>query len=109
MRIKSLELVGFKSFYERTTIYFQSGINAIVGPNGCGKSNVLDAIRWVLGEQNPRRLRAEGMEEVVSNGSEVLKPLGMAEVSVAFTGVLEKGFDEIIVKRRLFRSGESEY
>jgi chromosome segregation protein len=107
MRINSLELIGFKSFYEKTSIHFQSGISAIVGPNGCGKSNVLDAIRWVLGEQNPRRLRAEGMEEVVSNGSEALKPLGMAEVSVAFTGI--KQFDEITVKRRLFRSGESEY
>src|SRR3990172_3262544 len=78
MKIRSLELIGFKSFYEKTTIQFQDGINAIVGPNGCGKSNILDAIRWVLGEQNPRRLRAEGMEEVV-------------------------------IKRRLFRSGESEY
>ena len=109
MRIKSLEIVGFKSFYEKTTIYFQSGINAIVGPNGCGKSNVLDAIRWVLGEQNPRRLRAEGMEEVVSNGSETLKPLGMAEVSLSLVDVPGEGFNEVVVKRRLFRSGESEY
>ncbi len=109
MRIKSLELVGFKSFYEKTTIYFQSGINAIVGPNGCGKSNVLDAIRWVLGEQNPRRLRAVGMEDIVSNGSEVLKPLGMAEVSLLLTEVSGEGFNEVLIKRRLFRSGESEY
>lgn len=109
MRIKSLELVGFKSFYEKTTVCFQSGINAIVGPNGCGKSNVLDAIRWVLGEQNPRRLRAEGMEEVVSNGGETLKPLGMAEVSLLLTEIPGEGFNEIVVKRRLFRSGESEY
>lgn len=109
MRIKSLEIVGFKSFYEKTTIYFQSGINAIVGPNGCGKSNVLDAIRWVLGEQNPRRLRAEGMEDMVSNGSEALKPLGMAEVSLLLTDVSGEGFNEVVVKRRLFRSGESEY
>src|SRR3990172_8977147 len=93
MKIRSLELIGFKSFYEKTTIQFQDGINAIVGPNGCGKSNILDAIRWVLGEQNPRRLRAEGMEEV----------------SLALTDVSHKGYEEVVIKRRLFRSGESEY
>jgi chromosome segregation protein len=109
MRIKSLELLGFKSFYEKTAIYFQNGINAIVGPNGCGKSNVLDSIRWVLGEQNPRRLRADGMEEVISNGGESLKPLGMAEVSLLLTDVPGEGFNEVVIKRRLFRSGESEY
>ena len=109
MKIRSLELIGFKSFYEKTTIQFQDGINAIVGPNGCGKSNILDAIRWVLGEQNPRRLRAEGMEEVVSNGGETSKPLGMGEVSLALTDVSHKGYEEVVIKRRLFRSGESEY
>ncbi len=109
MRIKSLELIGFKSFYEKTTVQFQDGINAIVGPNGCGKSNILDAIRWVLGEQNPRRLRAEGMEEVVSNGGETSKPFGMAEVSLALTDASHKGYEEVVIKRRLFRSGESEY
>jgi chromosome segregation protein len=109
MKIKSIELIGFKSFYEKTVIHFHSRINAIVGPNGCGKSNILDAIRWILGEQNPRRLRAEGMEEVIANGGESLKPLGMAEVSLAITDVSKDGFDEIVIKRRLFRSGESEY
>lgn len=109
MRIKSIELVGFKSFYEKTSIHFHSEMNAIVGPNGCGKSNILDAIRWVLGEQNPRRLRAEEMEEVIANGGESLKPLGMAEVSLTLTGAPRDGFDEVIIKRRLFRSGESEY
>src|SRR3989304_996912 len=109
MKIRSLELIGFKSFYEKTTVQFQDGINAIVGPNGCGKSNILDAIRWVLGEQNPRRLRAEGMEEVVSNGGETSKPLGMGEVSLALTEVSHKGYEEVVIKRRLFRSGESEY
>jgi chromosome segregation protein len=109
MRIKSLELIGFKSFYEKTAIHFHDGINAIVGPNGCGKSNILDAIRWVLGEQNPRRLRATEMEEVISNGGESLKPLGMAEVSLVIGDVPKDNFDEIIIKRRLFRSGESEY
>ena len=109
MKIKSIELIGFKSFYEKTVIHFHSRINAVVGPNGCGKSNILDAIRWILGEQNPRRLRAEGMEEVIANGGESLKPLGMAQVSLAITDVSKDGFDEIVIKRRLFRSGESEY
>jgi len=109
MRIKSIELIGFKSFYEKTAIHFHSEMNAVVGPNGCGKSNILDAIRWILGEQNPRRLRAEGMEEVIANGGESLKPLGMAEVSLTITDVPKDGFDEVVIKRRLFRSGESEY
>ena len=109
MRIKSLELIGFKSFYEKTVIQFRGGINAVVGPNGCGKSNILDAIRWVLGEQNPRRLRAEAMEEVIGNGGESLKPLGMAEASLVITDVPKNNFDEVVIKRRLFRSAESEY
>ncbi|MCH8029298.1 MAG: chromosome segregation protein SMC [Candidatus Dadabacteria bacterium] len=109
MRITSLELVGFKSFYNKTTIHFHPGINAVVGPNGCGKTNIFDSLRWVLGEQNPRRIRAGGMEEVISNGSSSLKPLGMAEVSLTLTGVADRGFDEILIQRRLFRSGESEY
>ncbi len=109
MRIKSLQLVGFKSFYDKTSIQCHSGINAIVGPNGCGKSNILDAMRWILGEQNPRKLRAEGMDEVISNGSEALKPLGMAEVTMIITDVAKQEFEEIEIKRRLFRSGESEY
>ncbi|HSE83731.1 MAG TPA: AAA family ATPase, partial [Thermodesulfobacteriota bacterium] len=109
MRIKSINLTGFKSFYDETTIHLQSEINAVVGPNGCGKSNILDAIRWVLGEQNPRRLRAGDMEEVISNGGDVSKPLGMAEVSLVLQNANENGFDEVVVKRRIFRSGESEY
>ncbi len=109
MRIKSLELIGFKSFYEKSSIHFHSGINAVVGPNGCGKSNVLDTIRWVLGEQNSRRLRAEGMEEIISNGGESSKPLGMAEACLLITDVPKNNFDEVAIKRRLFRSGESEY
>ncbi|MBI2485661.1 MAG: chromosome segregation protein SMC [Deltaproteobacteria bacterium] len=109
MRIKSLELIGFKSFYEKTVIQFNSGINAVVGPNGCGKSNILDAIRWALGEQNPRRLRADGMEEVIGHGGESLKPLGMAEATLVITDVPKNNFDEVVIKRRLFRSAESEY
>ncbi len=70
MKIKSLEISGFKSFYDKTRIHFDHELNAIVGPNGCGKSNIIDAIRWILGEQNPRQLRANVMEEIISNGSE---------------------------------------
>lgn len=109
MKIKSLAIQGFKSFYEKTKIQFDREMSAIVGPNGCGKSNVLDAIRWILGEQNPRQLRAEIMEELISNGSELLKPLGMAEVSLVLENVPNYNFEEVEIKRRIFRSGESEY
>ncbi len=110
MKIKSLEIVGFKTFYDKSKISFHPRINAIVGPNGCGKSNVIDAIRWVLGEQNPRVLRAEGgMEELIFNGSENLKPLGMVEVSLVIDDLPIADSREIEIKRRFFRSGESEY
>ncbi|MDO8446321.1 MAG: chromosome segregation protein SMC [Deltaproteobacteria bacterium] len=115
MKIKELDILGFKSFVERTTLTFQPGITAIVGPNGCGKSNIVDAIRWVMGEQSPRHLRGKDMEDVIFGGSESRKSLGMAEVSILFSN--EDGnapedyreFGEIMVTRRLFRSGESEY
>lgn len=109
MKIKSLEITGFKSFYEKTRINFDIRLSAIVGPNGCGKSNVLDAIRWILGEQNPRQLRANVMEEVISNGSEFMRPLGMAEVSLVMEKVPSYNFEEVEIKRRVFRSGETEY
>lgn len=110
MNIKSLELIGFKSFYNKASIEFHKGINGIVGPNGCGKSNVIDAIRWVLGEQNSRLLRADGsMEELISTGSETMNPLGMAEATMVIENVPGSGFDEVSIKRRLYRSGESEY
>ncbi|HEX9667786.1 MAG TPA: chromosome segregation protein SMC [Thermodesulfobacteriota bacterium] len=109
MRIKSIEILGFKSFYEKTIVQCHNRINAIVGPNGCGKSNILDAILWILGEQNPRRLRAEAMDDVISNGGEALKPLGLAEVSLVINDLPNDGFGEIVIRRRLFRSGESEY
>lgn len=109
MRIGSIDISGFKSFYEKTTVQCHKGINAIVGPNGCGKSNIFDAILWILGEQNPRRLRADSMEEVISNGGETLRPLGLAEVSMVIRDLPDDGFGEIVIKRRLFRSGESEY
>ncbi|MBI2986669.1 MAG: chromosome segregation protein SMC [Deltaproteobacteria bacterium] len=115
MRLKCLEMVGFKSFAQRTLLDFTPGITAIVGPNGCGKSNVVDGLRWVMGEQSARHLRGHLMEDVIFNGSESVPPTGMAEASLVFDnedgrGPAEySGFSEIMITRRLFRSGESEY
>jgi chromosome segregation protein len=112
MHLSSLTLVGFKSFPQKTQISFEPGITAVVGPNGCGKSNLCDAIRWVLGEQGYRSLRAERMEDIIFNGNGSHLPLGMAEVSLtisAHQNELPTLFGEITVTRRLFRSGESEY
>src|SRR6266481_664481 len=115
MRLKRLEMLGFKSFVEKTVIDLNPGITAIVGPNGCGKSNIVDALRWAMGEQSARHLRGHQMEDVVFNGSESLPPTGMAEVSLIFDNedgrapVEYNNFTEIMVTRRLFRSGESEY
>jgi chromosome segregation protein len=114
MQLKKLEMLGFKSFFEKTVIHFQPGVTAVVGPNGCGKSNISDAIRWVLGEQSAKHLRGATMEDVIFNGSESRKPLGLAEVSLTLTDVSglpsEFGqYSEIEITRRLYRSGESEY
>lgn len=109
MRISSLELSGFKSFHKKTRLEFHKGSNAVVGPNGCGKSNVIDAVRWVTGEQNPRMLRASAMEDLVSDGTVSLKPVGMAEVTMVLSEVPGRGFEDISITRRYFRSGESEY
>ncbi|MBW2269338.1 MAG: chromosome segregation protein SMC [Deltaproteobacteria bacterium] len=115
MRIKSLELNGFKSFVDKTRIDFKTGITGVVGPNGCGKSNVVDAIRWVMGEQSPRRLRGKGMDDVIFVGSEGRSPVGMAEVTFCFDNSDGGGppefaaYSEIQVQRRLYRTGESEY
>ena len=112
MRLKSLEILGFKSFADPFRIDFRKGISAIVGPNGCGKSNVADAIRWVLGTQSPRQLRTEKMESVIFSGSTKRKQVGMAEVTLTFDNSdrsLNLDYDEVSVSRRLFRSGESEY
>ncbi|MDP2896408.1 MAG: chromosome segregation protein SMC [bacterium] len=112
MHFKCLELVGFKSFAEKTVIGFEPGITAIVGPNGCGKSNVSDAIRWVLGEQNARNLRGSLMEDLIFGGSSEMEAMGMAEVSLTLGNartLTEDRDDEVTVSRRLFRSGESQY
>ncbi len=112
MHLKKIEALGFKSFPNRTLVKFSHGVTAIVGPNGCGKTNILDALRWVLGEQKPTMLRGGKMEEIIFNGTHELKPLGMAEVSLTIVndhGILPTEYHEIQITRRLFRSGESEY
>ncbi len=112
MILKRIEMMGFKSFADRTVIDFSDGFSAIVGPNGCGKSNVADAIRWVLGEQKVRDLRAENMQDVIFNGSEKRRSLSYCEVSLHFDNsnrFFNFNYDELIVTRKLYRSGESEY
>jgi len=116
MRIEKIELIGFKSFADKTTFVLHPGITCIVGPNGCGKSNVVDAFRWVLGEQSAKSLRGEKMEEVIFNGSAAKKPKGMSEVSMVVSDMNGAGSnngegqsDHVTVTRRLYRSGESEY
>ncbi|MDL2228940.1 AAA family ATPase [Treponema sp. OttesenSCG-928-L16] len=112
MFLKSLDIFGFKSFADRTRVEFADGITALLGPNGCGKSNVVDAIKWVLGEQASKSLRAEKMEDVIFNGTEERKPLNVAEVTLTLAneaGLLPIDVPEIQIKRRLYRSGESEY
>ncbi|MEK7822730.1 MAG: AAA family ATPase, partial [Nitrospirota bacterium] len=112
MRIERIELIGFKSFYDKTVFNFHSGITAVVGPNGCGKSNVVDSFKWVLGEQSAKSLRGDSMEDVIFVGSAAKKPKGMAEVTLVISGVNNGNSPEggeITVTRRLYRSGESEY
>ncbi len=112
MYISELNLQGFKSFAHKTKVSFDSGITSIVGPNGCGKSNIVDALRWVLGEQRPSLLRSSAMSNVIFNGTAKKKALGMAEVSLTFVndkGILPIEYSEVTITRRLYRSGDSEY
>jgi len=112
VRLTKLQMQGFKSFADTTTMTFDSGVTAIVGPNGCGKSNVSDAVRWVLGEQRARMLRGAKMEEVIFQGSSARRAVSLAEVSLFFEnedGGLPVAFKEVVITRRLSRSGESEY
>ncbi len=112
MYFKRIELAGFKSFADRTVLRLEPGITGVVGPNGCGKSNVLDAIRWALGEQSAKTLRGNQMQDVIFNGSDNRHPQGMAEISLTFDNADSKlpvDFAEVQVTRRLYRSGESEY
>ncbi len=110
LRLEKLEMLGFKSFYARTEFLFEKNITAIVGPNGCGKSNIGDALNWVIGEQSVKSLRGDRMEDVIFNGSEGRKPLGMAEVSLHLKNGRGSDTEEsVVITRRLFRSGESEY
>jgi chromosome segregation protein len=118
MYLKNLTVLGFKSFADKTSLNFQPGVTAIVGPNGCGKSNVSDAIRWVLGEQSAKALRGGEMADVIFNGTDGRKPMGMAEVSLTIGGVdsenlraagVELAYNEVTLTRRVFRDGNSEY
>jgi chromosome segregation protein len=122
MRIKRLEICGFKSFVDRTVLTFDDPITGVVGPNGCGKSNIVDAIRWVMGEQSAKHLRGRAMEDIIFNGSESRGPAGLAEVSITFDTVAlasdvapggvpwgMAGPSDVVVTRRLYRGGDSEY
>src|SRR5579862_4449452 len=121
MRVKRLEIQGFKSFKDKTVLYFDHGITGIVGPNGCGKSNIVDAFFWVMGEQSFKHMRGNGSDDLIFNGSSRYSPLGMAEATLVLETVrtedstpadvpnhyLKSG--EISVTRRLYRGGEGEY
>jgi chromosome segregation protein len=115
MKLRKLEVQGFKSFADKTTLVFEDGITGVVGPNGCGKSNITDSIRWVMGEQRAKALRGSSMEDIIFNGSDSRRPLGMSEVRATFQvnpGDLPRPFSElseITIGRRIFRGGDADY
>ncbi|MBQ6647136.1 MAG: AAA family ATPase, partial [Clostridia bacterium] len=112
MRLKRLYIHGFKSFADKVEITFEHGITGVVGPNGCGKSNIADAIRWVLGEQSAKQLRGSKMEDVIFNGTDKRRRLGYCEVTLTFDNedhALPIDYTEVSVTRRAFRTGEGEY
>ncbi len=112
MKLRRLELAGFKSFADTVEVFVDPGVTAVIGPNGCGKSNISDAVRWVLGEHNPRVLRGARMEEVIFQGSSGRRPQNVAEVALHFDNsdrTLDLDFAEVVLGRRVSRSGESEY
>src|SRR5690625_3736949 len=115
MRLKCIKLAGFKSFVDPTTVNFPSNLCAVVGPNGCGKSNIIDAVRWVMGESSAKNLRGESMTDVIFNGSAGRKPVGQASIELVFdnsegtvTGEYA-AFNEISIKRRVTRDGQNNY
>jgi len=112
VKLESLEMFGLKSFADRTRFDFDRGLTVLVGPNGCGKSNVVDALKWVLGEQRPTSLRGKEMMDVLFNGASGRKALGLAEVSIAFDNTchtLPVDYEQVVVTRRLYRDGGGEY
>src|SRR5512133_1925652 len=119
MKIKRLEISGFKSFADKVVLDFQQGVTGVVGPNGCGKSNIVDSIRWCMGEQSAKHLRGRAMTDVIFSGSETRGPHGMAEVTMTFDNsepeaaqllpIEYRDYAEIAVTRRLYRDGTSEY
>ncbi|RYZ30263.1 MAG: chromosome segregation protein SMC, partial [Sphingobacteriales bacterium] len=111
MRLKTLEIKGFKSFADKTTLHFDEGITGVIGPNGCGKSNIIDSIRWVIGEQKISQLRSENLDSLVFNGSKSRSASGLAEVSLTFENtrnLLPTEFSTVTVTRKFYKSGESE-
>ena len=115
MRLKSIKLAGFKSFVDPTTVHFPSNLCAVVGPNGCGKSNVIDAVRWVMGESSAKHLRGESMTDVIFNGSGGRKPVGQASIELVFDnsdgtlGGEYASYAEIAIRRKVTRDGQSSY